>query len=69
MVDTPHERRRYEIAGTDQAALVLIDGEAVAWTDDYCTAHLIAGTDATPTQESVETFVQQAIDFYGWAKR
>lgn len=51
----------------DGAAAVLIDGELVAITNEYGTGLLVAGSNATPTQEAVEKFSDAAADFYAEA--
>lgn len=51
---------------TDGAAAVLINDELVAVANEYGTATLVGGTEATPTQDVVEEFVEQAVEF--WTK-
>jgi predicted naringenin-chalcone synthase len=47
----------------DGAAAIVVDGD-VAITNEYGTALLVAGSNATPTRDQVETFVQAAMDFF-----
>jgi hypothetical protein len=50
----------------DGAAAILINDELVGVANEYGTVKLVAGTEATPTQEDVEEFIEQAVEF--WSK-
>jgi hypothetical protein len=51
----------------DGAAAIYVDGDLVAVTDEYGTAYLCAGSNATPTKDIVEIFTQAAMHFYSQA--
>jgi len=64
------------ITGTDVAIAVCVDGQVVAYTDDYGTATVIPNTlDGQQIKPLTEAFVQSAIDLYvgitgfrGWTR-
>jgi hypothetical protein len=63
---TQHDIDRCENPGhasIDEAAAVLIDGDLVAVTNEYGTALLVPGSNATPTRDAVEAFLLAALDF------
>lgn len=62
---TREEREKFDIAGTDQAAIVWLDGEAVGWTDDYGTYRPIKELKNPHSKAIVEGLVQAAFDWYG----
>lgn len=51
----------------DGFAAILMDGELLAVTDEYGTAHLRAGSNFTPTKEQLEAFNEAAMNFYAEA--
>lgn len=55
----------YLATSDDGAAAVFLDGELIAVSDEYGTAYLAPGTNATPTKEQVEAFLVAAMEFYG----
>jgi hypothetical protein len=57
------ERPAYVSLG-DGAAAIIVDGDLAAVTNEYGAALLVAGSNATPTREQVETFGVAAMDFY-----
>jgi hypothetical protein len=57
---------RWGIGGTDQAAVVLVDGEVVCWTDDYGTARQVPGGRELEREAKklIEAAVVAAFDVY-----
>lgn len=53
-----------KVSLVDGGAAVFVNAELVAVTDEYGTAHLRGGTDATPTADKVEELVAAVLDFY-----
>lgn len=55
---TPVQRTFHDIAGSDVALMVGIDGRTVAWMDDYGTAHILDDR-YRKHQEGIERIVAQ----------
>lgn len=61
---------RWGIGGTDQAAVVLVDGEVVCWTDDYGTTREVPGGRKLEDKEKrlIEVAVDAAFTVYSALK-